>query len=132
MKDRETKKDTGVRLDKWLWCVRVFKKRADATDACHAGRVKLNGRASKPGHAVKLGDQLEVRIKSTRRHLTVKQLISKRVSADLAAACFEETTVQEAPTTRLPSAFYEPVVWSKGKGRPTKKARRNMDKLRGG
>ena len=75
----------SVRVDKWLWSVRVFKTRRQATDACTAGRVRINGDVAKPAAKVKVGDVVQ----AVRRHRTIvyvaRDLIEKRVSASRAA-----------------------------------------------
>jgi ribosome-associated heat shock protein Hsp15 len=117
---------SDVRLDTWLWSVRLFKKRAEATEACHLGRVNLNDRVSKPAHKVKVGDVISFRIKSHKHTVSVLKLIGKRVPAQIARACYEDLTPVENPTPLLPSAFHS----FRGKGRPTKKQRRDMDRMR--
>ena len=88
----------AVRVDKWLWAVRVFKTRRQATDACTAGRVRINGEVAKPASKVKVGDIVQ----TARRDRTVvyvaRELLEKRVSAPLAAAAVEDRS--PPPPTR--------------------------------
>jgi ribosome-associated heat shock protein Hsp15 len=119
-----------VRIDKWLWSVRLFKKRPDASDACHSGRVTLNGHEAKPSRHVRVEDVIEFRVKSVKRRVVVKMLINKRVSADRARPCYEDQTpVETRSGEKLESAFRFPSRL-RGEGRPTKKQRRDMDRQR--
>ena len=75
----------SVRVDRWLWAVRLFKTRGDATDACRGGHVRVNGRPAKAATTVAVGDRVEVRAHGTDRIVEARQLIEKRVGAALAA-----------------------------------------------
>ena len=129
MQPDDIKASTDVRLDKWLWSVRLFKKRPDATDACHAGRVKVNGHEAKAARHLREGDEIEFRVKSVKHVVVVKELINKRVSAEKAAPCYEDRSPKVDPEM-MPSAFYQPTT-RRGEGRPTKKKRRDMERGRG-
>lgn len=113
-----------VRVDSWLWAVRVYKTRSAATTACRAGHVRVNGDKAKAAQAVRIGDELRIRIAGFDRILVVRQLLAKRVGAPLAAAAYEDRT-----PTREPQAML--AVRDRGAGRPTKRERREIDRLRG-
>ncbi len=122
-----------VRIDKWLWAARFHKTRSSATTACQAGKVKLNGRSVKPSHMVKIGDKLMITRPAYRQELLVTGLQEKRVSAQLAADLYEDRTPpEELEQLRLrrtqDSAFFQR---QRGAGRPTKRQRRRLDKLKG-
>ncbi|MFN7120200.1 MAG: RNA-binding S4 domain-containing protein, partial [Saprospiraceae bacterium] len=84
-----------VRVDKWLWSVRIFKSRTIATDACKGGKVKLNGANLKPSAMVQQGDVLTIRKNGFDFQFKVLELIEKRVSAPIAQKCYENITPQE-------------------------------------
>ena len=118
-----------VRVDKWLWSVRAFKTRTAASDACTSGRVSVNDEPAKPATKVEVGDLVEARRRDRRIVYRVVEVIEKRVSAAKAAECFEdlspplpERSVEVAP----PGG-----ARSRGEGRPTKRDRRRIDRLRG-
>lgn len=114
-----------VRLDAWLWAVRIYKTRSAATTACRAGHVRLNGDPVKASQAVVSGDRIRVRKDGFDRDLEVSGLISKRVGAPVAAKCYiDHTPLRE----RL--IIPQVPIRERGAGRPTKKDRREMDRLR--
>lgn len=116
----------SARVDAWLWAVRVTKTRSAATAACRAGHVRVNGDRAKAAQPVRAGDEVRVRIAGFDRILIVKQILVKRVSAPLAATAYLDQT------PALPEA--EKLVFTprrdRGAGRPTKRERREMEKLR--
>ncbi|MBI2709443.1 MAG: RNA-binding S4 domain-containing protein [Actinobacteria bacterium] len=116
-----------ARVDRWLWAVRIFKSRTLATDACRGGHVKVNGAAAKPATTVRVGDRVETFAGGRRRVLEVARVIGARVGAPLAAECI----VDFSP----PPPEREPYVGlfgrDPGAGRPTKRERRQIDRLRG-
>lgn len=114
-----------VRLDAWLWSVRIYKTRSAATTACRAGHVRLNGEPVKASQNVVAGDRIRVRKDGFDRDLEVTGLLSKRVSAPLAAKCYIDHT---PPRERL--VIPQVPIRERGAGRPTKKDRREMDRLR--
>jgi ribosome-associated heat shock protein Hsp15 len=117
----------SVRLDVWLWAIRVYKTRSAATTACRAGHVRVNGDRAKAAQPVRPGDELRVRVQGFDRILTVRQLLTKRVGAQVAAAAFEDNT--PPPPPREETAFVP--VRDRGAGRPTKRERRDLERLRG-
>ncbi len=117
----------SVRLDKWLWAARVFKTRGLAADACDGGKVDVNAAAAKPAKTLRPGDAVRVTLPQGRhRLLKVVRLDDRRGSATVARALFDDLTPPEPPRTRLaPPPRREP-----GMGRPTKRERRDLDRLR--
>ncbi|QKJ19751.1 RNA-binding S4 domain-containing protein [Microbacterium hominis] len=113
-----------VRVDAWLWAVRVYKTRSAATTACRAGHVRVNGERAKAAQPVRIGDELRVRISGFDRILVVKQLLTKRVGAPVAAEAVDERTPPREPVALLAQR-------DRGAGRPTKRERREIDRLRG-
>ena len=118
-----------VRLDKYLWSIRVYKTRSEATTACNGGKVRLNGSDVKPSKAVKVGDTIVVRKGPVTYTYKVLSLIDKRQGAKLVPQYAENLTPQEeldklhAPV----ETFF--LQRDRGAGRPTKKDRRQMDSL---
>lgn len=122
----------SVRIDKWLWAVRVCKTRAQATDLCERGRVKIDDNPAKPSRKVRAQQIVKVRGDGIERQYQVLQCIEKRVGAPEAAACKLDLTPQE-DLDRLSAIRKGGVPFrEKGAGRPTKRDRRMIDKLRGG
>ena len=118
-----------IRIDKWLWAVRFFKTRTMATDTCTSGKVKIDGNAVKPSYIIKVGQSIQLNHQGIKKTILVKQLIEKRVSAPLAAECYEDNTPEEEKAiSKMPASFYE--IREKGIGRPTKKDRREIDKFK--
>jgi len=117
-----------VRIDKWLWAVRIFKTRSQATEACRKGRVIIDGIQVKPSRIVKPDEVLFVKKLPVIYSYRVKGIIEKRVSATLATINYEELTPEEelAKLKMNESVF---VKRDKGAGRPTKKERRIIDKI---
>jgi ribosome-associated heat shock protein Hsp15 len=115
----------STRVDRWLWAVRLYKTRSMATDACRSGHVKINGSNAKPAATVKVGDRVEARAHGRHRIFEVARVIDKRVGAPIAAEC----VVDHSPPP--PRAAEDPVfARERGAGRPTKRDRRAMDRLR--
>ena len=118
-----------VRLDKYLWSIRAFKTRSEATTACNGGKVRLNGADVKPSKAVKVGDVIVVRKGPVTYTYKVLALVDKRQGPKLVPNFVENQTPQEeldklhAPV----ETFF--LKRDRGAGRPTKKDRRQMDEL---
>lgn len=114
-----------VRVDAWLWAIRVYKTRSAATAACRARHVRLNDNAVKASQTVVPGDTLRIRESGFERVLEVRRLIAKRVGADAASRCFTDHTPARPvlPSLGLPQR-------DRGAGRPTKKDRREMERFR--
>lgn len=118
---------TTARIDSWIWAVRLLKSRSLATAACRAGHVKINGEKVKASQAVKIGDEVRVREAGFDRIVVVKRLLVKRVSAPLAADSYTDTTPPPPPREEIALA----PVRDRGAGRPTKRERRDLERLRG-
>lgn len=116
-----------VRVDRWLWGVRMFKTRSQASDACRGGKVKVNGTAAKPSTPLKVGDRVEATAPSGKRILEVTDLVEKRVGAPRAAECYLDHSPPPPPRERRPEPVFER---ERGSGRPTKRDRRRLDRLR--
>ena len=116
-----------VRVDQWLWGVRLFKTRSLATDACRGGHIRVNGTVAKPATPVHVGDRIEGHVHGRERILEVVRLVDKRVGAPAAAECL----IDHSPPPP-PKEEYVPPLFSRdrGAGRPTKRDRRELDRLR--
>lgn len=118
-----------LRIDKYLWSIRLFKTRSLATEACRAGRVKKDGTNIKPSHEVKIGEVYQVSKAIEKRTIQVVELLTTRVDAKKAVLAYADLTPPEE-TARFKSMFHAPVLKrDRGTGRPTKKDRREIDDL---
>ena len=119
----------SVRIDKYLWAIRVFKTRTDATDACKGGRVTVGGASVKASRDVKPGDVIEVRKGAVRYTYKMVAPLEKRVGAKEVEKYAENLTPQsELDKLHAPvETFF--IKRDRGTGRPTKKERREMDSL---
>ena len=118
-----------LRIDKYLWSIRVYKTRTDATDACKGGKVRVNGSDIKPSKGVKGGDMITARKGAVMYTYKVLELIDKRQGAKLVPRYAENLTPQEElDKLRAPvETFF--LKRDRGAGRPTKKDRRQMEDL---
>lgn len=116
-----------VRVDRWLWAVRATATRAASTALCRAGHVKVNGEGAKPSTTVHPGDTVTARIGDRERVLEVVRVIDKRVGAPIAAGC----VVDHSPPRESREVAPKVLVREPSSGRPTKKDRRQIDRLRG-
>lgn len=121
-----------VRLDKWLQVARAFKTRSQATHACTLGRVRVNGSPAKPHRHLALEDRVEIEQRDWTRVLIVKQLRDRPVAKEEAKELFEDLS----PPRPAPDALERllrrpPVLRDPGTGRPTKRDRRELERLRG-
>lgn len=118
----------SVRIDQWLHAVRLSTTRSAAAQACRGGHVRINGRPAKPASAVSVGDRVVARLNGRDRVVDVTGIVKRRVGAPLAAECFDDHS--PPPPERDPHrpAF---AVRDRGTGRPTKRDRRQIDRLRG-
>ncbi len=117
----------SVRIDSWIWSVRLVKTRSLGAAACRGGHVRVNGERVKPAHSVRVGDEVRLRHAGHERIVVVKRLIRKRVGAPVAVECY----VDNSPPS-LPREAVAPVgIRDRGTGRPTKRDRREMEHLRG-
>lgn len=121
-----------IRIDKWLWSVRIFKSRTLATEMCKSGKVSIRDSKVKPSHSVAIDDIVEVSKNGYNFRFKVKELLSRRVSAVLAQAAYDDLTPPEELNK------YEDWFIGKGSaekrprgaGRPTKLDRRNIDRFK--
>lgn len=118
----------SVRADVWTWSVRIYRSRSLASAACKAGHVSVNGKKVKPSATVRVGDTVEALVPSGTRIYVVKQLLTKRVGAAVAADAFDDRSPAPLPKEERPAAV---AVRDRGAGRPTKRDRRRLDRLRG-
>jgi ribosome-associated heat shock protein Hsp15 len=119
-----------LRIDKYLWAIRAFKTRTLATDACKAGRVKLDGQNVKPSREVKINEVYHVSKGAERRVLKVTGLLENRVDAKTAVNFYDDVTPMEE-TQAFKSMFHAPILKrDRGAGRPTKRDRREIDELK--
>jgi len=123
----------SVRADAWVWAVRLTKTRSQATAACKAGHVRVNGDRAKPSTPVRVGDRVEVTLVHPNgpaqvRIAEVRQLLVKRVGAAVAAQAYVDQSPPPLPRAERPAPV---AVRERGAGRPTKKERRALDRLRG-
>ncbi len=119
-----------LRIDKYLWAIRVFKTRTLATEACKAGRVKLDGQNIKPSHEVKVGEVYSISKGVERKVVRVTGLLENRMDAKSVINFFaDETPVEQ--TNQYKSMFHAPVLKrDRGTGRPTKRDRREIDDIK--
>ena len=116
-----------VRIDKWLWAVRVFKTRSLATDACKMNRVSINGQLTKPSRLVKEGDVISARKPPIEYSFKVLRVLNNRVGAKLVPEYMENVTPKEQYDILELQRLSKFVDRAKGLGRPTKKDRRDME-----
>lgn len=122
-----------VRIDKFLWSVRLFKTRSQAAEACSKGHVLINGHPAKPSKDVKTGDIISVKNKVIFRQYKILQLLDKRVGAKLVENYIQEVTPEdELMKLKLYQEYQRTAVPRRtDKGRPTKKQRRQLDRFLG-
>jgi ribosome-associated heat shock protein Hsp15 len=118
-----------LRIDKYLWSIRLFKTRSLATDACRAGRVKKDGTNIKASYEVKVGEIFHVSKSVEKKIIKVLELLTTRVDAKKAVLAYQDLTPPEE-TAKYKSMFHSPLLLrDRGTGRPTKKDRREIDDL---
>ncbi|GGK54033.1 RNA-binding S4 domain-containing protein [Nocardia camponoti] len=116
-----------ARVDAWTWAVRLFKTRSAAAEACRAGHVRVNGVTAKPAQPVRHGDEIRIRHAGIERIVVVEQIIHKRVGPPVAATCMIDRSPPPPPKEVLASIPQR----ARGAGRPTKRERRETDRLMG-
>ena len=123
-----------IRVDKWLWCVRIFKSRTISIEACKAGKVRINGIPVKPSYLVSPGETIEVRKNGFSFQFKVVQLLKSRASAPVAQACYLNLTSEEELNKyndwHVGKGSAE--RRERGAGRPTKLERRQIDEFKSG
>ena len=116
-----------TRVDRWLWAVRLYKTRSAATTALRGGHVRVNGAPARPATLVRPGDRVEIHLDQRERILEVVRVIDKRVGAPVATECLVDHSPPPPPREPLPPG----AVRDAGAGRPTKRDRRRLDRIRG-
>ncbi|MGW1284820.1 RNA-binding S4 domain-containing protein [Streptomyces sp. NPDC002586] len=117
----------SVRIDSWIWAVRLIKTRSLGATACRGGHVHVNGERVKPAYSVRIGDEVRLRHEGRERIVIVKRLIRKRVGAPVATQCYVDNSPPPPPREAV-----APVgLRDRGTGRPTKRDRRELERLRG-
>ena len=122
--------DQSVRIDKWLWAARLFKTRAIATDAIKGGKVKIDDAPVKPSREVKEGDIIQVQIEQLHKVVEVKTVIKNRVSAKQVPEVYNDLTPKEEYERIEFMRAYKAEWRDRGAGRPTKKERRMIERLK--
>lgn len=117
----------NVRVDKWLWAVRIFKTRSQATEACRKGHVSIGNLPVKPSRTIHPGEIVQVRKPPLVRSFKVLELAEKRMSAKMAAGYMEDVTPPEELEVIEMQKKMRWITRDKGTGRPTKKERRDLD-----
>lgn len=117
----------ATRVDRWLWAVRLFPTRSASAAACRAGHVQVNDARVKPAATVRVGDRVRVRGGPRERVVEVVEVIDKRVGAPAAALCLLDHSPPPPPREARVAFAERP----RGAGRPTKRERREIDRLRG-
>jgi ribosome-associated heat shock protein Hsp15 len=122
--------DKQIRVDKWLWAVRIFKTRNQATEACKKGRILIREQPVKPSRVLRVNDIIQVKKPPVVYSYKVTGLLSKRLSARLVQDYIEDITPEsELQKLKVRETYF--ISRDRGSGRPTKKERRIIDKLRG-
>ncbi|MGW5499191.1 RNA-binding S4 domain-containing protein [Streptomyces sp. SS52] len=117
----------SVRVDSWIWAVRLIKTRSLGATACRGGHVRVNGERVKPAHSLRVGDEVRLRHEGRERVVVVKRLIRKRVGAPVAVQCYIDNSPPPPPREAVAPAG----IRDRGAGRPTKRDRRELERLRG-
>ncbi|TQM29674.1 RNA-binding S4 domain-containing protein [Nocardia bhagyanarayanae] len=118
---------TQARVDSWTWAVRLFKTRSAAAEACRGGHVRVNGSTAKPAQPVRPGDEIRIRAGGVERIVIVERVITKRVGAPVAAQCL----IDRSPPPPSREILATMPRRDRGSGRPTKRERRETDRLLG-
>jgi ribosome-associated heat shock protein Hsp15 len=122
-----------VRIDKWLWAARFYKTRALAAEAIDGGKVEVNGIRAKRARAVRAGDQIRLRLGAYEHHLTVRAVSERRGPASVAVTLYQEDPEGRARRQRLAEAHrLAATSFGFGEGKPSKKQRRELDRLKRG
>jgi len=119
-----------MRVDKWLWAVRVFKTRTQAGDACKGGKVKIAGSNVKASREIKVGDEIEVQQANIKRKVKVLKLVKNRVGAKLVADLMQDLTPPEEYERLEMMRLLNHEKRNRGEGRPTKRDRREIERLK--
>lgn len=118
-----------VRVDRWLWSVRIYKTRSSATAACRAGSVSIAGLTAKPAREVRVGDKVIVKLGLVERTLVVLGYPPQRVGAKVVALYCDDRTPPEELAKAQQDRLAQFLAREKGSGRPTKRDRRSLDDI---
>jgi ribosome-associated heat shock protein Hsp15 len=124
-----------VRVDKWLWSIRIFKSRTMATDSCKSGKVKVGGESVKPSHLITVNEVVSVKKDGFNFQYKVLGLLEKRVGAPIAITCYADITPEEEKlkyTAWFANATGKAEIRERGTGRPTKRDRRDLEGFKDG
>lgn len=119
--------EPSARVDSWIWSVRLLKTRSAAASACRGGHVKVNGTPAKPAQHVAIGDEIRLRVGGRDRIVEVARVVAKRVGPAVATECLIDRSPPPPPKEVLAAL----PLRDRGAGRPTKRERRDTDRLRG-
>ena len=127
--DKKEKETGDLRVDKWLWAVRLFKTRSQSTDACRKGRVLMDNVPVKPSRNIKAGDIITLRRPPVVYTYRVRRLVENRLPARLVSGYLEDLTPDEEKEKILNRNLVIFARRDRGTGRPTKRERRVIDRL---
>lgn len=119
-----------IRIDKWLWTVRLFKTRSQATEACKGGKVKIGGQNAKASREVRVDEIIEIQSRSIKREVKIIKIIKNRVAAKLVPELLQDLTSPEEYEKLEMIKLLNQEKRDRGAGRPTKKDRRTISKLK--
>ena len=121
-----------VRIDKWLWAARFYKTRSLAVEAIEGGKISLNGDSVKPAKLIQAGDEVRVRLGAFEHIVLVRDVSERRGPASVAALLYEETDASKVARAKLAELhrMAPPAFVFEERGRPTKKDRRDIERLR--
>lgn len=120
----------SIRIDKYLWAIRAFKTRSQATDACKGGKIKMDGIAAKASREIKIGDVIEFKVGQLNKKIRVTQILKNRVAASIAVQHYEDLTSPEEYERIQFIHEMKTETRDRGTGRPSKKDRRDLDRLK--
>lgn len=120
-----------ARLDRWLWAVRLFKTRSLATEACRGGKIRIREDKVKPSHSIKVGETVSIQSGPLTKTVRVLGLIEKRLGAKLVPNYMEDLTPPEEYELLKMTAAQKVLRRDRGTGRPTKRDRREIERLFG-
>ena len=123
-------KETGVRIDRWLWAARIFKTRSQAASECKKGKILIDNIPVKPSHLIEEGEIIVVRKMPVIYTYRVKKIFAKRVSAKLVADFVEDLTADEEKDKLIQRSTTTLFIRRHGEGRPTKKERRVIERYK--
>ena len=121
----------SIRIDKWLWVIRIFKTRSQASEACNGGKVKIDGHNAKPSREIRVNDIIDIQQSGSRKTVKVLKIHKNRVAAKLVPDIMQDLTPPEEYERLEMIRQLNIEKRERGAGRPTKKDRRNISKLKG-